>query len=107
MISGINSLLRRLLPRLLQRSESRAPWPPGVEIEVIAGVKEVVEAAEVLITATTARESIVRGEWLRPGQHVTAVGADDNTKCGLDVLCLQRANRFTERTFERSSKTTI
>jgi ornithine cyclodeaminase/alanine dehydrogenase-like protein (mu-crystallin family) len=66
-----------------------------------------VEAAEVLITATTARESIVRGEWLRPGQHVTAVGADDNTKCGLDVLCLQRANRFTERTFERSSKTTI
>ena len=45
--------------------EKLAPWLPGVEIEVIGGVKEVVEAAEVLVTATTAREPIVRGEWLR------------------------------------------
>src|SRR6266581_1186804 len=43
--------------------EKLAPWLPGVDIEVIGGVKEVVEAAEVLVTATTAREPIVRGEW--------------------------------------------
>jgi ornithine cyclodeaminase/alanine dehydrogenase-like protein (mu-crystallin family) len=71
-----------------------APWLPGVEIEVIDSVKDVVEAAEVLVTATTAREPIVQGEWLRPGQHITAVGADDNTKCELDALCLKRANRL-------------
>jgi ornithine cyclodeaminase/alanine dehydrogenase-like protein (mu-crystallin family) len=71
-----------------------APWLPGVEIEVIGNVKEVVEAAEVLVTATTAREPIVRGEWLRPGQHITAVGADDNTKCELDAECVKRANRL-------------
>ena len=71
-----------------------APWLPGVEIEVIDSVKDVVEAAEVLVTATTTREPIVQGEWLRPGQHITAVGADDNTKCELDALCLKRANRL-------------
>ena len=74
--------------------EQLAPWLPGVKIEVIGNVKEVVETAEVLVTATTAREPIVRGEWLRPGQHLTAVGADDDTKCELDARRLQRANRL-------------
>jgi ornithine cyclodeaminase/alanine dehydrogenase-like protein (mu-crystallin family) len=40
------------------------------------------------------REPIVQGEWLRPGQHITAVGADDETKCELDAQCLKRANRL-------------
>ena len=74
--------------------EQFAPWLSRVKIEVIGNVKEVVETTEVLVTATTAREPIVRGEWLRPGQHITAVGADDNTKCELDARCLQRANRL-------------
>lgn len=38
-----------------------------------------VEAAEVLIAATAVREAIVQGDWLRPGQHITAVGADDKS----------------------------
>jgi ornithine cyclodeaminase/alanine dehydrogenase-like protein (mu-crystallin family) len=71
-----------------------APWLPGVEIDIVGDIREVVERAEVLLTATTTREPIVRGEWLRPGQHITAVGADDNTKCELDALCLQRADRL-------------
>lgn len=31
----------------------------------------------VLITATQAREPLVRGEWLNAGQHIIAMGADD------------------------------
>jgi ornithine cyclodeaminase/alanine dehydrogenase-like protein (mu-crystallin family) len=54
----------------------------------------VVEAVEVLGTVTAAREPIVYGEWLRPGQHITAVGANDETKCELDACCLKRANRL-------------
>jgi ornithine cyclodeaminase/alanine dehydrogenase-like protein (mu-crystallin family) len=62
---------------------------------VVAGsVREVVEGVQVLITATAAREPIVRGEWLRAGQHITAVGADDETKCELDAHCLRRAHRL-------------
>ena len=80
--------------KALVLKEKLSPWLPEVRIELISSVKEVVEAAEVLVTATTAREPIVRGEWLHPGQHITAVGADDNTKCELDALCLQRADRL-------------
>jgi ornithine cyclodeaminase len=71
-----------------------APRLPGVEIVVVGSVREVIAAAEVLITVTAAREAIVQGEWLRPGQHITAVGADDETKCELDAYCLKRADRL-------------
>jgi ornithine cyclodeaminase/alanine dehydrogenase-like protein (mu-crystallin family) len=71
-----------------------APRLAGVEIVVAGSVREVVEAAEAIVTVTAAREPIVQGELLRPGQHITAVGADDATKCELDAQCLKRANRL-------------
>jgi ornithine cyclodeaminase/alanine dehydrogenase-like protein (mu-crystallin family) len=71
------------------------PKLPDIEIVLCPNVKEVVESAEVLITTTTpVREPIVQGEWLRPGQHITAIGADDGTKCELDAQCLKRADRL-------------
>ena len=68
----------------------------GVSITVCDDVEEVVRRCDVLITATQAREPIVRGEWLHPGQHITAVGADDPSKCELDSLALNRARVFAD-----------
>jgi ornithine cyclodeaminase len=48
--------------------------------------------ADILITATPAREPIVLAEWLRPGMHVTAVGADTPGKQELEAACLARAD---------------
>jgi len=39
-------------------------------MEVIGGVKQVVEAAEVLITATTAREPIVKNKAWRQSERI-------------------------------------
>ncbi|WP_299542108.1 ornithine cyclodeaminase family protein [uncultured Streptomyces sp.] len=47
----------------------------GVSAEVLAGPREVTEAADVLCTLTPSREPLVRGAWFRPGLHVNAVGA--------------------------------
>ena len=49
-----------------------------------------------LLTATGARAPLVPGDWLRPGCHVTAVGADDATKCELDATALSRARVFVD-----------
>jgi ornithine cyclodeaminase/alanine dehydrogenase-like protein (mu-crystallin family) len=80
--------------KTLALKQQLAPGLPGVELVDAESVREVVEAVQVLVTVTAAREPIVRGEWLRPGQHITAVGADDETKCELDAHCLKRANRL-------------
>ncbi len=75
---------------------------PGVDIRLEADVETAVRRADVLICTTAAREPFVRGEWLRPGQHITAVGADDPSKSELDVSALKRG-----RVFVDSVETTI
>ena len=51
------------------------------------------EAAEqdVVVTITTSRDPVVRGEWLRPGALVCAAGANDPGKRELDNVVLERA----------------
>ncbi len=69
---------------------------PDVEIWCSPDIESTVRRADVLITATQAREPLVRGEWLRRGAHVTAVGADDATKSELDATALRRAKVFVD-----------
>jgi ornithine cyclodeaminase len=69
---------------------------PDVEIRCSPDIERTVRSADVLITATQAREPLVEGEWLREGMHVTAVGADDASKCELDAGALRRAKVFVD-----------
>jgi ornithine cyclodeaminase len=71
---------------------------PGVDICVESDLEGAVRRADVLICATAAREPFVRGDWLHDGQHITAVGADDPSKCELDVSALKRARVFVDST---------
>jgi alanine dehydrogenase len=50
------------------------------------------DAAEqdVVVTATTSRDPVLRGEWLRPGALVCAVGANDGRSRELDTVVLER-----------------
>jgi ornithine cyclodeaminase len=64
----------------------------GVDARAAATPEAVCREAEVLITATPARAALVQAEWLRPGQHVTALGSDSPGKQELDAACLARAD---------------
>jgi ornithine cyclodeaminase/alanine dehydrogenase-like protein (mu-crystallin family) len=46
---------------------------------------------DVVVTITTSRDPVVRGEWLRPGALVCAAGANDPAKRELDNVVLERA----------------
>jgi len=70
--------------------EMRATW--GIEARAAAGPEEVCRAADLLVTATPARQPMVRADWLRPGLHVTALGADTPGKQELDAACLALAD---------------
>jgi len=69
---------------------------PNVDIRCSSDIERTIRSADVLITATLAREPLVREEWLCDGLHITAVGADDPTKCELDSMVLQRARVFVD-----------
>jgi len=47
--------------------------------------------ADVVVTVTTSDDPVLRGEWLRPGALVCAVGANDPRKRELDNVAVERA----------------
>lgn len=64
-----------------------------LNIEVISAddVHEVVEDADILITATTARDPVLHGEWLKPGCHINAIGSNWVQRRELDLSTLHRS----------------
>jgi ornithine cyclodeaminase/alanine dehydrogenase-like protein (mu-crystallin family) len=69
---------------------------PSVSIFVEQGIEDAVRRADVVICATLSREPLVHGDWLHDGQHITAVGADDPSKCELDVSVLRKSRIFVD-----------
>jgi alanine dehydrogenase len=59
-------------------------------------LKSVVEGADVVVTVTPARGPIVMNEWISPGSHIAAIGADKGGDQELDPKILQRARIFVD-----------
>ena len=74
--------------RCVEDLRERPGLPSGSEYLVAPTVRDAVDSADVVITCTASREPLVRGDWLAPGAHVTAVGSDgaDKQELHLDVL---------------------
>lgn len=64
---------------------------------VCAGVEEALAGADVVCTTTSAREPIVRREWLAPGTHVNAVGSSIPRARELDTVTMAAASLFVDR----------
>jgi ornithine cyclodeaminase/alanine dehydrogenase len=69
-------------------SELRAD---GVDAVVTGSAEDTVRASDIVASATTAQEPPIRGEWLEPGCHVNAVGANAPTKKEVDEEAFRRA----------------
>lgn len=65
-----------------------------VEVLLAEDAQEVVENSELLITATPSQEAIVKKDWVRPGTHITAVGADAIYKQELEPQLFESAARI-------------
>lgn len=64
--------------------------------EVATDLATAVGEADIIATATMAREPVLRGEWLRPGQHVDLVGAFRADMREADDATLRRAEIFVD-----------
>jgi alanine dehydrogenase len=53
-------------------------------------------AADIVVTTTPSRAPVVKADWVRPGAHVNAVGADAPGKRELETALLKRARVFVD-----------
>ena len=55
-----------------------------------------VRAADIICTATMSQQPLIKGEWLRPGQHLDLIGAYRPDMREVDDAALQRAQLFVD-----------
>lgn len=73
-------------------AKARAFAVDGFAVEAVRTLEELAERARLIVTTTPSREPLLRTEMIRPGTHVTAVGADAPGKQELEAALLVRAD---------------
>ncbi|MEI6509551.1 MAG: ornithine cyclodeaminase family protein [bacterium] len=68
----------------------------GIPVQPAPQVRKAVEEADIIATATNAREPVFRGAWLQPGAHINAIGAYTPTMRELDSETLRRSRLFVD-----------
>jgi ornithine cyclodeaminase len=68
----------------------------GIDAEVALDLRHAVEQADVITCATTAREPLLHGAWLKPGAHVDLVGAFRRDMREADDAAVLRARVFVD-----------
>jgi ornithine cyclodeaminase len=67
------------------------------EIEPVATPEEAVREADIIVTATTSREPVVRHEWLSPGVNINAIGTFSPRARELDTATMASSSIFVDR----------
>jgi ornithine cyclodeaminase len=76
-------------------SRSRAT-AEAMGLPVADDLQSAVQAADVICTATMASESLIKGEWLRAGQHLDLIGAYNPRMREVDDAAMARARVFVD-----------
>ena len=88
----------RLVSRSLESARRLAARANAtVPIEVVQSVEEAVRGADLIVTATSAPEPVVRREWIAKGAHINAVGACVPRARELDTLTVAAGALFVDR----------
>jgi alanine dehydrogenase len=76
--------------------KKQQPKYEGFEIKPWTNVEQTVRGADVVVTLTPARAPIVMADWVAPGTHIAAVGADKKGDQELEGILLKRARIFVD-----------
>jgi ornithine cyclodeaminase len=72
---------------------------PGVRVEATDDLEAAVRWADVISAATMAKEPMIKGAWLRPGQHIDLVGGFRPDMREADDEAVRRARVFIDAWF--------
>ena len=63
-----------------------------VDIKIATSIEGAVRLADLIITTSYSRQSLIKADWLKPGVHVTAVGHTGHAQQKLHLDVLERAD---------------
>jgi ornithine cyclodeaminase/alanine dehydrogenase-like protein (mu-crystallin family) len=64
----------------------------GTEVVAVDSPEEAVAGTDIVVTATTARQPVLQGTWLRPGMHVNAIGSNAASRQEIDPEAVRRSD---------------
>jgi ornithine cyclodeaminase/alanine dehydrogenase-like protein (mu-crystallin family) len=82
---------------LASRFSTAYPQHPTPSIEAVNSTEAAVRDAEIIVTATTSREPVVKREWVSPGTHINAIGTFSFSARELDTATMVAARLFVDR----------
>ncbi len=76
----------------------------NIEVTPVDDVRAVVANADILITATNARDPVFHGEWLKTGCHINAIGSNWVQRREIDLSTLHRSMLIVTDSLEQARK---
>ncbi|MDP9359836.1 MAG: ornithine cyclodeaminase family protein [Acidobacteriota bacterium] len=83
--------------RIVSRTPAKAEALAGTRARVVASVEDAVRGADIVVTATSSREPVLKREWLADGVHINAVGSSIAVARELDSATVAAASLFVDR----------
>lgn len=65
-----------------------------LSVEATTDLEALCRQSDAIVTTTPSTEPLIRSDWIAPGTHITAMGADAPGKQELDVALVARADRL-------------
>jgi ornithine cyclodeaminase len=62
----------------------------GIKVTPCESAREAIDGVDIIITVSAADDPVLFGEWLKPGQHICAIGATSLFRRELDVEAVKR-----------------
>ncbi len=83
--------------RIVSRTRGKAEALAGKGVRVVESVEEAVRGADIIVTATSSREPVIKREWIADGVHINAVGSSIAVARELDGATVAAAALFVDR----------
>lgn len=79
--------------QLVREMQEKVSFP----IEVAKSNEEAVRDADIVVTATSSHEPVIKREWIAPGAHINAIGTHSPQSREIDTATMAAARIFTDR----------
>jgi alanine dehydrogenase len=74
----------------------------GIDVTPAESPEDAARGQSIVITATSSREPVLKGEWIEPGTHLNVAGSNFLSKSEVDVQTIKRASIVAVDSIEQS-----